>query len=135
MRTKEVAATREHDNGLDGGEETAGTVEVSLNAIATVASKAALICYGVVGTTPTRGKDDRVRVLDEENAAQGIEVRYCDNTLVIDVHVVIEYGIRIFEVAHTILDTVTFAVRRALDGVPVRVNVHVEALRVSDPLA
>ena len=55
-----------------------------------------------------------------------------DERIVIDLYVVIEYGTRISEVAHNMMESVTFAVERAL-GLPVaEVNIHVQGLRVSN---
>jgi len=54
-----------------------------------------------------------------------------DQRIVIDLYVIMEYGVRISEVAHNIMATVKFNVEKKL-GMPVReVNVHVQGLRVS----
>jgi uncharacterized alkaline shock family protein YloU len=45
--------------------------------------------------------------------------------------VVLEYGLRITEIAHNIMASVRFAVEQSLGLHVVRVNVNVQALRVS----
>jgi uncharacterized alkaline shock family protein YloU len=58
-------------------------------------------------------------------------VRIEADQIIIDLYVIIEYGIRISEVAHNIMRNVKFRVEKSL-GVPVaQVNVHVQGLRVS----
>jgi uncharacterized alkaline shock family protein YloU len=50
----------------------------------------------------------------------------------IDLFVVIEYGTRISTVANSIKHVVKYQVEKALEMPVVQVNVHVQALRVSE---
>ena len=109
-----------------------GKVEVSLDAIATMAGKAALQCYGVVGMSSSRLTDDIAEVLQQENYRRGVKVRSREGSIIIDLYVVVEYGTRISEVARNIMSAVKFAVEKAI-GLPVaQVNVNVQGLRISD---
>lgn len=104
-----------------------GRIEISPEAIASLANHAVLKSYGVVGMASPR----LTRFLNRESQ-RGVEVQMIDDTIVIDLYVVVEYGTRISEVAHNIMGNVKYAVEKAL-GVPVaQVNVHVQGLRVSD---
>jgi uncharacterized alkaline shock family protein YloU len=58
-------------------------------------------------------------------------VHIAGGQIVIDLYVVIEYGTRISEVAHNIMSAVKFRVEKALGASVAQVNVHVQALRVS----
>jgi uncharacterized alkaline shock family protein YloU len=63
---------------------------------------------------------------------RGVGVAVVDGQVVIDLHVVMEYGTRISVVAHNMMDSVKFSVEQAL-AMPVReVNVHVQGVRVSN---
>jgi len=109
-----------------------GKIEISPKAIASIASEAVLSCYGVVGMSATTLKDGIAEILQVENSHRGVVVGVVDDRIVIDLYVVIEYGTRISEVAHNMMESVTFAVERAL-GLPVaEVNIHVQGLRISD---
>jgi len=110
-----------------------GKVEVSLDAMATMAGKAALQCYGVVGMSSSRLSDDIAEVLKQENYRRGVKVRSTkEGNIIIDLYVVVEYGTRISEVARNIMSTVKFTVEKAI-GLPVaQVNVNVQGLRISD---
>jgi len=109
-----------------------GRIEVSPVAIASIASEAVFSCYGVVGMASKNLVDSLVRVLQREQARKGVEVKLIGNHIAIDVYVVLEYGVRISEVAHNIMHTVRYNVEKTL-GMPVgEVNVHVQGLRVSD---
>ncbi|MFI5273513.1 MAG: Asp23/Gls24 family envelope stress response protein [Ktedonobacterales bacterium] len=110
-----------------------GRIEVAPRAIATIAGRAAAACYGVVAIAARRShRPGSVELVPAEQPARGVEVRFEHDQVVIDVHVVIEHGLRITEIAHNIMAGVKFAVERALGVRVVRVNVNVQALRVPD---
>jgi uncharacterized alkaline shock family protein YloU len=77
-------------------------------------------------------RDGIAEVLPGGNYRRGIDVKLVDRQIVIDLYVVIEYGTRISEVAHGIMNRVKFSVEKAL-GIPVAVvNVHVQGLHVDE---
>ena len=107
-----------------------GKIEVAPHAIATLAGRAVAQCYGVVGVAAPRTRFGKVELLTPERYSHGVVVRFGDDHITIDVHVVLEHGLRITEVAHSIMETVKFAVERPLGLRVVQVNVNVLALRV-----
>jgi uncharacterized alkaline shock family protein YloU len=109
-----------------------GKIHVSPRAIASIASDAVLSCYGLVGMAPATMRDGLAEILQVETAHRGVDVDVTEGQIVIDLYIVIEYGTRISEVAHNVMESVKFAVEQAL-GMPVaEVNVHVQGLRISD---
>ncbi|MBI4757668.1 MAG: Asp23/Gls24 family envelope stress response protein [Chloroflexi bacterium] len=113
-------------------ESSKGRVEVSPAAIATLASRTAMECYGVVGMSAKTLTAGLAEILQQESYHRGVEVRLAGDQIVIDLYVVIEYGTRISEVAHNIMRNVKFALERSLGAPVVQVNVNVQGLRVSD---
>jgi uncharacterized alkaline shock family protein YloU len=108
-----------------------GRVEVAPTAIAGLAGAAVLECYGVVGMARPTLQSGLTEVLQGESYRRGVQVRVAEQSIVVDLYVVLEYGVRISEVAHNIMENVKFRVEKAL-GVPIEeVNVHVQGLRVS----
>jgi uncharacterized alkaline shock family protein YloU len=108
-----------------------GRIEVSLSAVAGLAAVAVLECYGVVGMARPGLYSGLVEVLQREHHRRGVLVKAVDERIVIDLYVVLEYGVRISEVANNIMENVKFRVEKAL-GVPIEeINVHVQGLRVS----
>lgn len=106
-----------------------GRVEVFPSAVAAIAGHAALGCYGIAGMSARGLRDGFAELLHRESVDRGVEVSESDGGLVIDVYVVIQYGIRITEVAHNLQEAVKFAVERSV-GVPVlEVNVNVQGVR------
>jgi uncharacterized alkaline shock family protein YloU len=108
-----------------------GRIEVSSGAIAMAVSRVVLECYGVVGIANRKLKHGKAELLDDGHFQRGIGVSVQGEGVVIDVYVVVEYGTRVSEVAHNIMDRVRDTLRRMLGTGAVRVNVHVQGLRIS----
>jgi len=108
-----------------------GRIEVSRATIAGLAAAAVLECYGVVGMSRPALHSRLAEVVQRDHHRRGVRVRVVEQRIVIDLYVVLEYGVRISEVAHNIMENVKFRVEKAL-SVPIEeVNVHVQGLRVS----
>jgi uncharacterized alkaline shock family protein YloU len=105
-----------------------GRITIAPEAVAQIVGHTAAECYGVVGMA---GKRRVARLLTREKPTQGIEVEGRDAGLVIDLHVIVEYGLNLAEVAATIRSRVAYEVQR-LTGIPVAaVEVHIEDVRRS----
>ena len=115
------------------GEETTtlGSIHISANTVATIAYRAALQSYGVVGLAPKNLADGLVRTITRE-PSRGVTVRYSGEDLDIDVHIIVEYGTRINSVAESVANIVRFSVEKALGLRVNSVNIHVAGLRVSN---
>jgi uncharacterized alkaline shock family protein YloU len=109
-----------------------GMIEVSPQAIATVAGRAVTETYGVVGIAGKHLRFGAAEILPPERYAHGIEVRIVGERIAIDLYLIVEYGLRISEVAHNAMLNVKFAVERVLDLPVVQVNVIVQGLRIGD---
>lgn len=114
----------EHD------EDKLGTIHVSPAAIATIASQALLTSYGVVGMASKTAIGDLAATLTRD-PHHGIDVRYKNDQLVIDVYVIIQHGTHISQVASSVVNSVRFQVERAVNIPVYQVNVFVQGLRVS----
>ncbi len=108
-----------------------GQVEVSVTAIARVASQAALRCYGVVGMSAPNLASDIAAALSRD-PTRGVQITFKDDNLVIDLYIIIEYGTRISSVAQSLIDAVRYDVEKIVNIPVAQVNVHVQGLRVSD---
>ena len=105
-----------------------GRVEVFPAVVGAIAGHAAIECYGVMGMAARGLRDGVATLLRRENLHRGVEVREIEGRLSIDVYVVVQYGVRITEVAHNLKSAVRFEVERAT-GVPVSdVNVFVQGV-------
>ena len=111
-----------------GSSRSLGKIEVMPNAIHSIAVQAISACYGVVGIASPRLHNGHMVLLKPEQSNQGVQVKYVNDQLIIEVYVALEYGLRISEIAHNIMSGVKYSTERML-GVPVaQVNVNVQGL-------
>ncbi|HZR96181.1 MAG TPA: Asp23/Gls24 family envelope stress response protein [Gaiellaceae bacterium] len=98
-----------------------GRIVISSHAIAQIVGETVRECYGVVGMAGRRWLPDRT--------TRGIEIHRDGDDVSIDLHVVVEYGLNLAEVASTVRNRVAYEVNR-LTGLPVRaVEVHIDDVR------
>ena len=114
--------------GRHSVESPLGRITIASEAVAQIAGRAAAESYGVVGMA---GRGRVPKLLARDRATQGIVVRGSEDGLVLDLHVVVEYGLNLAEVASTVRSRVGYEVGR-LTGLPVAsVEVHVDDVRRS----
>ncbi len=108
-----------------------GSYTVNEEVVLKVAGYAALECYGIVGMASKRSTDGIVQILGLENIGRGVIIHIDDNNSVdVELYIIVEYGISISAVAETLIDTVKYKIEY-LTGVHVKtVNVTVEDIRV-----
>jgi len=107
-----------------------GQVTVNEEVILKVAGYSALECYGIVGMASKRSTDGIVQLLGFENIGRGVIVHINEDSVDVEMYIIVEYGISIIAVAETLIDTVRYKVEY-LTGVKVnQVNVTVEDIRV-----
>lgn len=105
-----------------------GRIEVFPAVVGAITGHAAIECYGIMGMAARGLRDGVATLLHRENVHRGVEVREVDDQLAIDLYVIVQYGVRITEVAHNLKSAVRFEVERAT-GVPVmEVNVFVQGV-------
>jgi uncharacterized alkaline shock family protein YloU len=98
-----------------------GRITISSDVIARIVGETARECYGVVAMAGRKWLPDR--------PTRGIEIGRDGDDVTIDLHVVVEYGLNLAEVASTIRNRVGYEVNR-LTGLPVRaVEVHIDDVR------
>ena len=104
-----------------------GAIRIGEEAIAQIVGHTAAECYGVVGMA---GKGLK-RLLTRDKLTQGIGVSGGKDGLRIDLHVVVEHGLNLAEVAATVRSRVAYEIER-LTGLSVAaVEVHIEDVRRS----
>lgn len=107
-----------------------GNITIDNNVIATIAGISAMESYGIVGMASKNATDGFFELLKFENLTKGIYVNTEDERVNIQLHVIIEYGIRISTVGQNVMDRVRFNVE-TLTGLEVdKVEVLVEGIRM-----
>jgi len=107
-----------------------GKINISEEVISTIAGATAVECYGLVGMASRKITDGFADLLGRENLARGVVVSIKDNEVVIDLYIIVGYGVRISEVATSVMERVRYTTEK-LTGLNVsQVNVNVQGVRI-----
>ena len=108
-----------------------GIIGVENEVIARLAGTVAMECYGVVGMAARNIRDGLVGLLRRESLSKGVRLQTLDEgALVINLHVIVEYGTNVVAIAQTLMDNVRYKIEESV-GLPVRqVNIFIEGVRV-----
>lgn len=107
-----------------------GEVSISNGVIAQIAGAVATKCYGVVGMAARNKKDGIVNLLKPDSMSRGINISVEDGGVLVEIHLIAEYGININTICKSIVNRVRYTIENCV-GIKVnRVNVRVEGVRV-----
>jgi uncharacterized alkaline shock family protein YloU len=113
------------------GEKTEiGNVSISEEVIATIAGAAATECYGLVGMASTKLKDGIAQLLGREDLKKGVEVSINGDEVVLNIFIVVGYGINIAEVARNVMERVKYNVEKQTGLIVKNINVNVQGVKV-----
>jgi uncharacterized alkaline shock family protein YloU len=105
-----------------------GLVTITGDAVAQIVGHVLAESYGVVGTA---GRRPLPRFLARSKLTDGVTIKRGEDGLEIDVKVVVEYGLKLAEIASTVRSRVSYEVGR-ITGLPVAaVTVHIDGARKS----
>ena len=105
-------------------------MNTSIDFIKQVASISAMECFGVVGMARKNSTDNILDILKKENLNKGVRVYLTkENKLIIDLYVIIEFGVKVMAVAENLMDTVKYNVERQTDLKVKKINVYVQSVR------
>ena len=85
-----------------------GNIIISNNVIANAAGLIATSCYGVVGMATRSTKDGIVSLLKPSNLSKGIKVSVNENEVIVDMYIVVQYGVNINSVCESIMHRVKY---------------------------
>ena len=107
-----------------------GIISVNPEVIAKYAGTVAVECFGIVGMAAKNVKDGLVQLLKRESLTKGIRININEDRVIIDMHIIVEYGTNITAIAENTINTVKYKVETVC-GIDVeQVNVFVEGVRV-----
>lgn len=109
-----------------------GQINISDNAIASLAGTTVNECYGIVGMISKNYLvDGYSALLKKENYSKGVVIKDRKEGIQIDVYVVISYGVKISEVIIGLQQRVKYSLENTLNIDIDSVNVHVEGIRIN----
>ena len=108
-----------------------GSVIVSAAVYTEIAGTAATNCFGVKGMAARSVQDGLFHLLRKESAGKGVLVEFHeDNTITIDLHIMVDHGVNLQAVGACIISEVRYVVTKCT-GTEVRaVNVFVDSMMI-----
>lgn len=123
-----ISVPKENDllRGLESEPE--NTVRISDDVVGVIAGIAAMEVEGVAGMSGGFAAEMAERVAGKKNLAKGVKVQVGEKEAAIDLYIVVEYGVRIPEVASKVQENVKRAVESMTGLELVEVNIHVQGV-------
>ena len=108
-----------------------GSVNVSTSVYIDIAGTAASNCFGVKGMAARSVKDGLYHLLRKESMGKGVRVEFHeDNTISIDLHIIVDDGVNLNAVGASIISEVRYVVSNTT-GTEVRaVNVYIDSMMI-----
>ena len=107
-----------------------GEISIDNEVIARIAGLAAMDAYGVVGMAAKNVKDGLVQLLKMESLSKGVRLTINEDSISIDLHIIVEYGTNIAAIADSLMSNVKYRVEENVGVHVERVNIFVEDIRV-----
>ncbi|HBB29905.1 MAG TPA: Asp23/Gls24 family envelope stress response protein [Clostridiales bacterium] len=107
-----------------------GSVIIDDQVIASIAGLAAMECYGIVGMASKNATESFFELLKKDQLSKGIKVNSDEDKITIDLHIVLQFGVKISVVAENIISKVKYNVESLIGMEVNKVNIFVQGVRV-----
>lgn len=115
-----------HNTGL-------GEIKLEPAIYRNIAGLAASNCFGVKGMAARSRTDGLFYLLRKESANKGVSVTFHDdNSISIDLHIMVDHGVNIGVVAASIIKEVGYNVTKSTGTAVKNINVHVDSIMVEE---
>ena len=106
-----------------------GSVNVSTNVYTEIVGTAATNCFGVKGMAARSVTDGLYHLLRKDAAGKGVKVQFHeDNTISIDLHIMVDYGVNLNAVGASIISEVRYVVKNCTGTEVKAVNVYIDSM-------
>ena len=107
-----------------------GEIQISSEVFTTITGAVATSCFGVKGMAARSKKDGLVHLLRSESMAKGVKVRFNeDDTVSIELHIIVENGVNLMAVCRSIMSEVRYVVSKTTGVEVASVDVCVDSMR------
>lgn len=113
--------------GALGADAEDNTVRIADDVVGVIAGIAAMEVEGVAGMAGGLASN-MVEMLGKKNLSKGVRVQVGEKECAIDIYIVVEYGVRIPDVAQRVQENVKQAVESMTGLNVVEVNIHVQGV-------
>ena len=108
-----------------------GSVSISAGVYTDIVGTAASNCFGVKGMAARSVTDGVYHLLRKESVGKGVNVEFHeDNTITIDLHIIVDHGVNLPAVANSIISEVRYVVGSSTGAQVKAVNVFVDSITI-----
>ena len=108
-----------------------GSLNVSTSVYVDIAGTVASNCFGVKGMAARSMKDGFYHLLRVESMGKGVRVTFHeDETISIDLHIIVDNGVNLCTVAQSIIERVSYEVTQYTGTKVKAVNVYVDSMQI-----
>ena len=108
-----------------------GSVNVSTSVYTDIAGTAAINCLSVKGMVARSVTDGLYHLLRKESQGKGVKVQFHeDDTITIDLHVMVGDGVNLNAVGNAIIDEVRYMVQKCTGPEVRAVNVYIDSMMI-----
>ena len=109
-----------------------GEINITESVFANIVGNVANNCYGVVGMAAKNARDGLVSLLKKDNYEKGVKVISTEGGIVIEMHIIVLYGVNLPAVTRSIAKEVKYNVE-AMSGFKVKkVNIFIDGMKVNN---
>lgn len=109
-----------------------GNIIIDDSVIATLSGIAAMECYGLVGMATSSATEGLVELLKREHLTKGVRVTSEENRVVIELFIIVQFGISISVVSSNIIERVKYTIENTTGLTVERININVQGVRVQN---
>ena len=108
-----------------------GSIHVNSAVFTNIVGMAASNCFGVKGMAVRSMTDGLVHLLRKEAMGKGVLVTFHeDNSVSIDLHIIVDYGVNLTAVGNSIVSEVRYVVEKTTETTVRTVNVFIDSMVV-----
>lgn len=109
-------------------EESVGNIKIAPDVVSTIAGIATAEVEGVAGMHTSIAGGLAEMLSTKKNQSKGVKVEIKENSVVIDLYIIVEYGVRIPELAWEVQENVKTSVETMTGLTAEKVNIHIEGV-------
>jgi len=110
-----------------------GNITIAEEVIAVICGVAAMECYGLVGMASRNVQEGINELLRKDYYERGVDVQFIeDDKISVTLYVIVEYGVKISEVARNIQERVKYAIENTLGLRVEAIDIRVQGVRVTN---
>lgn len=107
-----------------------GKIKITYEVIADLAGKAASECFGLAGMASQKVRNGFAGLLGKEVFRKGVKVSKTEEKIVLDIDIIVNYGMQISVVAEEVMQNVKSTVE-GMTGIEIKkININVRGVKV-----